>query len=297
MDIAALPAHIGGGGALADRMHWVRVPFDVVQALYDEPTFRIQRNHLRRAVNAKYLTGNNNPLHVNFMASRTPDGKLHLIDGYTRITAIGMGAKHTPEQVWLGVVDVDTPGEAEKLYDAIDSKASVKRGRDAFEEGLRRARLLGKLESPAFTSGQAVSACLLAAGVRDARQAVFSCRTGIAKLDPLGIRAGRSGLPAGALAALILIANSEPPDRQAQVLEFAATLVRPEEVPAGQKKALGPALRCAEALEARREANALSGKNVGPIMELVLGYWNKQKGGGGSRVSALSRADYLNELM
>ncbi|PNG49843.1 MULTISPECIES: hypothetical protein [unclassified Variovorax] len=292
MDIPKLPAFVGPDSPTADRMHWVRVPFDVVLGMYKESVLRVQRHHLRRAKEARHITGSDNPLHVNFLAARTADGKTRLIDGYTRITAILHEGKVAPAQVWLGVADCESITDAEKLYDAVDSRAAVKRGRDAFEEGLRRSGLLGKLTSPAFVRGQAVSAVAAAAGDRDIRKAVYELRKGIQVLDPISIRAGRSGLPAGALAALLVVASKEE-SRAPEVQAFAAAIQHPKEVPLERRKELEAAFKCAEALKHRREANALSGKNVEPIMELVLGYWEQHSGRGGPRATPVKRDEYL----
>lgn len=273
-------------------MHWIRVPFGFVVELYNEVTLRVQRNHLRRAREARHILNNDSPLHVNYLAARTADGKLRLLDGYTRITAILHEGKPAPTDVWLGIVDCEKLTDADVLYDAIDSRAAVKRGRDAFEEGLRKSGLLGKVRSPAFVRGQAVSAVTTAAGKRDVRNAVYDLRKGIQTLDPLGIRAGRNGLPAGALAALLLISTKEH-ENETAVQEFAATLQHPKEVPTERRAGLEAAFRCAEALKSRREANALSGKNVEPIMELVLGYWAQQKGKGGGRATPVTREEFL----
>lgn len=291
MDTSLFPPFVGEDALPVERMHWVRVPYQVVLDLYKD-TLRIQRNHLRRATDAKHLTSTESALHTNFLATRTRDGKMHLIDGYTRITTMELGVKPKPETVWLGVVDCETANDADKLYDAVDSKAAVKRGRDAFEEGLRRAKLIGKVSSPAFLRAQAVSAVTTATGERDVRKAVYESRKGIQTLDPIGVKAGRAGLPAGALAALLVIAGKES-GKSAAIQEFAAALQSPKDVPAERKKDFDAALKCAEALKQRREANALSGKNVTPIMELVLGYWEQHQGRGGPRVNTLTKDEYL----
>jgi hypothetical protein len=94
------------------------------------------------------------------------------------------------------------------------------------------------------------------------------------------------------LAALLLIATKER-DNQIGVLEFAAAMQHPKEVPVAKRGELSAALKCAEALNHRREANALSGKNVEPIMELVFGYWNLYTSKADGRVTPVSREDFL----
>jgi hypothetical protein len=272
------------------RVHWVQVPFTFILELYDEPVLRVQRHHQRRALAAKHLTDLNLPVHANYQAGRTPDGKLHLVDGYTRLTTIRNGTKAVPEGAWLGVVDVDTQADLDRLYDTVDSKYAVKRGRDAFEEGLRRAGLLGKVVSPVFTRAQAVTAVTVAAGHNDVRRAVWELRKGIKALDPLHLGSGASRLPAGALAALLLIASHGGDPEKVQ--KVAVTLERPDEVPAGERAKMGPAIKVAHALQKRREEGALSGRNVTPIMEMVLGMWAGLESGTKEK-EALSRAEFL----
>lgn len=275
MDIVGLPSFVSSKSTSAERMHWVQVTFESILELYHESVLRVQRNHTRRAKEARHILSGDNPLHSNFLAARTPDGKLRLIDGYTRVTAVVHGGKTAPILVWLGVADVDGLAAADKLYDAVDSRAAVKRGRDSFEEGLRRANLLDKLESPAFVRAQVVSAVVAAAAERDVRTAVFELKKGLLALDSIGLRAGKSGLPAGAVAGLLLIANQAGVEAKS-IQSFAMALQSPESVTDDEKANLQWALACAEVLKERRESNALSGKNVQPIMELILGHWVAQ---------------------
>jgi hypothetical protein len=290
-----LPPFSSSDAPPEQRVHWVQVPFDFILELYDEPVLRVQRHHQRRALAAKHLIDHNLPIHVNYQAGRTPDGKLHLVDGYTRLTTIRNGSKPAPEGAWLGVVDVDTQADLDQLYDTVDSKYAVKRGRDAFEEGLRRAGLLGKVVSPVFTRAQAVSAVSAAAGHNDVRKAVWELRKGIKVLDPLHLGSGSNRLPAGALAALLLIASrgAEPE----AIHKLAVTLERPDSVPDSERAKLGSAIKVAHALQKRRAEGALSGKNVIPIMEMVLGMWEAQgKGntsGAGSLPASMTRTEFL----
>lgn len=287
-----MPPFAGAGSNPAQRMHWVMVPFSEILDLYKAQVLKVQRNHVRRAQTSHHLSESDIPVHMNFTAGRTPDGKLKLVDGYTRITKILNGEKPAPDTVWLGIVDCSSPAEVEQLYDAMDSRDAVKRGRDAFEAGLRRANLLDKLESPVFVRGQAVSAILAAAGHNDTRKATWELRRGISVLDRLHIRSGRNGVPSGALAALLLLATHEVDSGQVQ--RFAAALEHPEAVPPEAKKEQAGAIACAEKLQERREQGALSGRNVGPIMEMVLGYWSWQNRGGKGAVKPMSREEYLS---
>lgn len=274
------------------RMHWVQVPFEFIMNLYDEPVLRVQRHHLRRAQTARHLLDSDLPVHANYQAGRTPDGKLHLVDGYTRITTIKNGDKAAPESAWLGIVDVDTPAALDKLYDAVDSKFAVKRGRDAFEEGLRRSGLLGKVVSPVFTRAQAVSAVTAAAGHSDVRKAVWELRKGIRVLDPLHLGSGANRLPAGALAALLLVAaqGADP----IKVQRLAVALERPDAVPADERASMSEELKAAAALQQRRADGSLSGKNVAPIMEMVLGLWSwLSHHTDGETPAPISRAEFL----
>jgi hypothetical protein len=275
-------------------MHWVRVPFSFVVDLYKAGVLNVQRHHTRRLKNAKHLRTDDNPLHMNFLARRAPDGKLRLLDGYTRIAAVLTGVKTAPSQVWLGVVDTDSSREDEPLYDAIDSRQAVKRGRDAFDEGLRRAGLLEKVTAPAFVRGNAVSAIVAAAGHNDVRRATWEMRHGIKVLDPLKVAVGKGHLPAGALGALLLIAAQEPDSLAVQ--SFAAALHHPTEVPQQFHKAQAGALRAAHQLEKRREMGALSGKNVPEILDMVLAHWVWQRDGGTGSVPKMTRAEYLRQV-
>ena len=291
-----MPPFAGTDSSPESRMHWVQVPFSEILDLYNAQVLKVQRHHVRRAKNSPHITASDIPVHVNFTAGRTPDDKLRLVDGYTRITAIVSGDKPAPATAWLGIVDCNTNAEVEKLYDAMDSRQAVKRGRDAFEEGLRRAGLLSKVESPVFIRGQAVSAIVAAAGSTDVRKATYEVRHGIAVLDKLHVRSGRNGMPSGALAALLLLATHEKDAERVQ--RFAGALEHPENVPPEVKKEQVAAIKCAAKLAERRAQGALSGKNVVPIMELVLGYWNWQnehhaKG----TASPLSREDYLAQTV
>ena len=274
------------------RIHWVFVPFSVIMELYEAPVLRVQRHHLRRAQSAKHLVDMDLPVHANYQAGRTPDGKLHLVDGYTRLTKITNGDVPAPEHAWLGVVDVDTPAALDKLYDTVDSKYAVKRGRDAFEEGLRRSGLLGKVVSPVFTRAQAVSAVTAAAGHSDVRKAVWELRKGIRVLDPLHLGSGANRLPAGALAALLLVAaqGADP----LKVQRLAVALERPDAVPADERASMSEELKAAAALQQRRADGSLSGKNVAPIMEMVLGLWAwLAHHDDGEKPAPISRADFL----
>jgi hypothetical protein len=287
-----MPPFAGANSNPEQRMHWLQVPFSEVLELYESQVLKVQRNHLRRAQSSQHLTDSDMPVHMNFTAGRTPDGKLKLVDGYTRIAKIVKGEKPAPDMVWLGLVDCTNDKEVEMLYDAMDSTDAVKRGRDAFEAGLRRAGLLDKLESPVFVRGQAVSAILAAAGHGDTRKATWELRRAIAVLDKLHIRSGRGGVPSGALAALLLLATHE--GESGQVQRFAAALEHPEAVPAEAKKEQAGAIACAEQLQVRREQGALSGRNVVPIMEMVLGHWNWQMNRGSrGAIKPLSRDEYL----
>lgn len=286
-----MPPFAGAGSNPAQRMHWVMVPFAEILDLYKAQVLKVQRNHVRRAQTSTHLSESDMPVHMNFTAGRTPDGKIKLVDGYTRITKILNGEKPAPEIAWLGIVDCATPAEVEQLYDAMDSRDAVKRGRDAFEAGLRRANLLDKLESPVFVRGQAVSAILAAAGHNDTRKATWELRRGITVLDRLHVKSGRNGVPSGALAALLLLATHEADSGQVQ--RFAAALEHPEAVPPEARKEQAGAIACAEKLQERREQGALSGKNVGPIMEMVLGYWSWQGRGAKGAVKPMTREEYL----
>jgi hypothetical protein len=286
-----LPPFAGADADPESRMHWIQVPFEEVLALYEAQVLKVQRHHLRRARSSPHITGSDIPVHMNYTAGRTPDEKLRLVDGYTRITAIVNGDKPAPKKAWLGVVDCASNAEVEKLYDAMDSRQAVKRGRDAFEEGLRRASLLAKVESPVFVRGQAVSAIVAAAGTSDIRKATYEVRRGISVLDPLHIHAGRKGVPSGALAALLLLGAHE--EDSGKVQRFASALERPDEVPKELKAEQAGALKCVVQLNERRESGALSGKNVVPIMELVLGYWDWQVRGAKGSVTPMSRGGYL----
>jgi hypothetical protein len=55
---------------------------------------------------------------------------------------------------------------------------------------------------------------------------------------------------------------------------------------------MGPAIKVAHALQKRREEGALSGRNVTPIMEMVLGMWAGLESGTKEK-EALSRAEFL----
>ena len=289
-----MPAFTKPDAAPEERMHWVHAPFAFILELYKNQVLKVQRHHIRRAKNAPHITSSNIPLHVNYIAGRTPDGKMRLVDGYTRVTAILNEDKPAPSVVWLGIVDCDTAAELEKLYDAMDSRQAVKRGRDAFEEGLRRAGLLNKVKSPLFTKAQAVSAITAAYGSNDVRKATYELRHGIQVLDALEIGSGPKRLPSGALAALLLMASDEKDSESVQ--RFAAALQHPEAVPSKVKSEVAGAIRSAKELEERRAQGALSGRNVVPIMESVLGYWNWQKQGAKGTPTPMSRADYLTSV-
>lgn len=290
----SLPAYVPAPAPPHARMHWVQVPFEFVVDLYKAGVLNVQRHHTRRLKNARHLRNEDNPLHMNFLARRAPDGKLRLLDGYTRIAAVLTGVRQKPERVWLGVVDTDSNREDEPLYDAIDSRQAVKRGRDAFDEGLRRAGLLEKVTSPAFVRGNAVSAIVAAAGHNDVRRATWEMRHGIKVLDPLNVAVGKGHLPAGALGALLLIAAQEK-DLVA-VQRFAAALHHPSEVPQEFHKELAGALRAAHQLDKRRELGALSGKNVPEILDLVLSHWVWQRDGATGPVPKITRAEYLRQV-
>lgn len=287
----SLPAFTSADALPELRMHWLQAPFSAVVELYKSQVLKVQRHHVRRAASAKHLTEFDLPVHMNYLVARTPDGTLRLVDGYTRITAILNKNKPAPQSVWIGLVDCDSPAAMEQMYNTVDSKQAVKRGRDAFEEGLRRAGLLHKVQSPIFVRGQAVSAIVAATGTSDVRKATWEMRHAIAALDSLNLGAGRSRLPAGALAGLMLLANKEKDKESVQ--KFAVALEHPEAIPKAERAALSGAIRCAKELGERRAQGALSGKNVGPLMEMVLGCWAWQVKGGKGTPHPVTRADYL----
>ncbi|KWU26422.1 hypothetical protein AS149_25885 [Burkholderia cenocepacia] len=212
------------------------------------------------------------------------------MDGYTRLTLIRNGIKAAPEGAWLGVIDVDTPADLDQLYDTVDSKFAVKRGRDAFDEGMRRAGLLGKVTKPVFTRAQAVSAVTAAAGHNDVRKAVWEMRKGIRELDAMPLATGATRLPSGALAALLLIASHGANTLQLQIVT--AALADPSSVSKEDKARLAPVFKAIKALEKRRQDGALSGKNVTPIMELVLGMWMSLQTGA-SDITPVTRSEFL----
>lgn len=289
--IPGLPSFTGNDASPEDRMHWVRVPFSVVEGLYDEVTLRIQRNHLRRLLYADHLLRTNLPVHANYLATRAPDGNLQLIDGYTRITAVKQDKRPRPGKVWLGVIDTDNPKQVEQMYLAVDSRQAVKTGRDAFEEGLRKAGLLGKLVSPVFINGYAVSAVAAASGEADTLLGVIHLKKAIERLDPLKLEVGRFALPAGALAACLLLALHE--EDTTSVLQFTVAVARPDHLSPADRKLVPGALKFAAWLHERREQGALSGKNVPLIMQQALGSFLWQKAGGSGRIEPVSRDDYL----
>jgi hypothetical protein len=289
-----LPPFAGTDAPPEERMHWVRAPMDAVDALYDRATLKVQRNHLRRLLHAEHLTGTSLPLHANFLAVRMPDQSLQLMDGYTRITAMREGMATRPDEVWLGVVDVDSATQAEQMYLAVDSRRAVKTGRDAFEEGLRKAGLLGKLESPIFINGYAVSALAAAAGENDTLKDVVKFKKAIRTLDKLHLEVGRHALPAGALAACLLLAQHE--ENSTAVLQFTAAIAHPENLSAAEKKQVSGAIKFAAWLRERREEGALSGRNVAVIMQQALGAYLWQQKGAHGRIEPVSRSEYLAGL-
>ena len=292
--IPGLPAFSLSDAPVEARMHWVQVSMDVVDALYDEGTLKVQRNHLRRLLHADHLTKTDLPLHANFMAARSPDGTVQLIDGYTRITAMRQGKKARPEKAWLGVVDADNAKQVEQMYLAVDSRRAVKTGRDAFEEGLRKAGLLDKMISPVFINGYAVSALGAASGDSDTLNSVVKFKRAIERLDPLKLEVGRFALPAGALGACLLLAQNEK--AEGPVLQFTAAVSRTDHLSPADRKLVPGALKFAAWLQERREQGALSGKNVPVIMAQALGCFLWQKNGASGRVEPVDRDTYLKQV-
>ncbi len=287
-----LPAFTAHDALPEERMHWVQVPFADIKALYDAGALRVQRNHLRRLASAQHVLSTNLPLHANFMAVRLPDDTVWLADGYTRVAAIEADMREEPAApVWLGVVDVDSMKDGEQIYLAVDSRRAVKTGRDTFEEGMRKAGLLGKLHSPLFTGGAVVSALYAASGEKDPLVSVPRFKKAFERLDSLGLGGGRAALPAGALGACLLLAQHEE-DAEA-VLQFTAALASTDKLESAEKKLVPGALKAAAWLDERREAGALSGKNVPVILAQVLGSFVWQQEGASGRVTPLSRDEYL----
>lgn len=290
---ARVPEFVSSDAPVEERMHWVQVPYSDIRSLYEAATLRVQRNHLRRVKKARYLR---QPLavHANFVAVRQADGTLTLADGYTRAAAIDLHLREAPEKVWLGIVDVDSVREAEQVYLAIDSRLAVKTGRDTFEEGLRKANLLGKLQSPVFLTASAVSALATAAAERDPLVAVPRFKRAIERLDALKLAKGPGGLPAGALAACLLLAQHEE-DTNA-VLQFTLALARPQALGPAERKLVPGALKLTPWLDERRTAGALSGKNVPVIMAQTLGSFVWQQEGASGRLSPVARDEYLSRV-
>lgn len=290
--IQGLPAFTSSDAASEDRMHWLRVPFAVVEALYDNVTLKVQRNHIRRLPHAEHILKTNLPVHANFLAVRAPDGAVTLIDGYTRISAVKAELRPKPAgKVWLGVIDSDNPKQTEQMYLAVDSRQAVKTGRDAFEEGLRKAGLLGKLVSPVFVNGYAVSAVAAASGESDTLLGVLKLKKAIQALDPLKLEVGRFALPSGALAGCLLLASHE--SKEQPVLQFTVAAARPDHLSPTERKLVPGALKFAAWLRERREEGSLSGKNVPIIMRQALGSFLWQEQGATGRIDPVSREDYL----
>ena len=289
--LESLPDFTPADAAPEDRVHWLKVDYEVVEGLFHAHVVKVQRNHMRRLLHADHLTKVDSPLHRNFIAARLPDGSVQLIDGYTRIAAVEAGQKPRPAKVWLGVVDADSTRAVETLYLAVDSRRAVKTGRDAFEEGLRKAGLLGKLKSPLFVRGNGVSALQAASGDDDVLAAVVKFKKAIERLDALALPGGRYALPAGALGACLLLAQHE--DDSMAVQQFAAAVARPELVPKDQAAKVPGGLKLAEWLAERREQGALSGKNVGVILQHALGFFRWQQEGAKGRAVPITRSDYL----
>lgn len=288
------PAFMAATAAPTERMHWSQVPFETIEELYDREILRVQRNHARRLLHADHLTnGVDLPLHVNYLAVRLPDLSMQLLDGYTRVTAIREGRATRPAEVWLGIVDVDSAKQAEAMYLAVDSRKAVKTGRDAFEEGLRKAGLLDKLVSPIFINGYAVSALAAAAGNKDTLVEVVRFKKAIKLLDPLQLEVGRFALPAGALAACLLLALHE--EDSTTVQRFAAGIAHPDQLDSAERKLVPGAVKFASWLQQRREEGALSGRNVPVIMEQALGSFLWQRRGAHGRIEPVSRVTYLEQ--
>jgi hypothetical protein len=287
-----LPTFQAAAASDVERMHWIQVPFTAVEALYDRETLKVQRNHVRRLQHADHLTnGTALPLHMNYLAARMPDESLQLLDGYTRITAIREGRAARPDTVWLGIVDVDSSKQAEQIYLAVDSRKAVKTGRDAFEEGLRKAGLLDKLVSPIFINGYAVSALAAAAGSKETLKEVVRFKKAIKLLDPLQLDVGRFAMPAGALAACLLLALHE--EDTTSVQRFAAAIAHPERLEPEERKLVPGAVKFAAWLQARREEGALSGRNVPVIMQQALGAFRWQSHGAQGKLEPITREEYL----
>ncbi|MCC5611447.1 hypothetical protein LC612_33075 [Nostoc sp. CHAB 5834] len=291
LNIPGLPEFVGPEALPEQRMHWTLVGYDVIEKLLSSGVLRVQRNHARRVMSAHHVTKKTSPLHANFLAVRKPDGRMQLVDGYTRATAIEASMREKFKQVWLGVVDVNSDAEIDEVYLSIDSRKAVKTGRDAFEEGLRRAGLLPTLKSPLFLNGYVVSALKAASGKGNPHQSVPLFARAFEVLDPLYFEGGRNTLPAGALAASLLIAQFES-DTQT-VLQFVAALLRPRLLEESHKALVPGAVKFEKWLSERRQAGALSGKNVPAIMAYGLGCFAWQQAGKGGRVEPLSREDYL----
>lgn len=147
---------------------------------------QVQRDHAKRAKKAKHIgTALTEPQKVFHLVLL--NGQERLIDGYTRIERIQRGLTEAPDSVIVIVYDeVHTLERAVKLYDQIDSKASLKRASDRYDEGLRLTDMLNGLNSHLVKSAQG-SAPQWAVGATSIRDGVVNAEKGMRYVDSLGL--------------------------------------------------------------------------------------------------------------
>jgi hypothetical protein len=89
----------------------------------------IQRDTERRSLTAKHLY-TPNPSHQFVMAAKQPNGNLIKLDGHTRALMWERKMVEAPPHVYVGLIDVSGPKEAEELYKTFDSKDALESVRD-----------------------------------------------------------------------------------------------------------------------------------------------------------------------
>lgn len=162
---------------------------ETLMELYQNATCSTQRDHVKRAPKSKYLHGKLWGMQLVFQAIRRANGKIELIDGYTRCECLarGLSTIGVGESIVLQVHEADSVDEIKGLYDQCDNPNASKKAPDRLDEGLRLTDSLGTFVSSIMGRGPRASAVKVASGGRNVREAVEMMIDGMKYVDKLGL--------------------------------------------------------------------------------------------------------------
>jgi len=165
------------------------VDFKVVQKAYDLGPIFVQRDHEARAKKVKYLKGSLHGDQLVFHLVRI-NGKLRLIDGYTRVKCVMMDKVEIPARV-LVIIHAEPASEdaLKALYDQFNSPAARKGASCRYSEGQRATDTLNTYNSPLMQRLQK-TAPMWSVNGNSVREGVIKATPGMQWVDELKLNKG-----------------------------------------------------------------------------------------------------------